>query len=116
MRTLLACALVLAAYCGARAEDKIDAKKLVGKWETKDKDVIEFTKDGKMTLTAKSGDKELKYEGTYKVDGNKLSATIKVDDRERTQKRTIAKLTDAELMTKGEEGEEETFVRIKDKK
>ena len=54
MRIVLGCALVVVMACGATAADeKIDAKKLVGKWEPKEKKekgnfVVEFQKDGKI--------------------------------------------------------------------
>src|SRR5436190_14683288 len=38
-------------------------------------------------------------EGTYKVDGNKLTATVKVGNQERTIIRTVSKLTDTELVS-----------------
>jgi uncharacterized protein (TIGR03066 family) len=122
MRTLLGCTLGLVICFGVSAKDeKIDAKKLVGKWEPKEqvKDkafTIEFTKDGKVTITAASGGKDTKVEGTYKVDGNKVTTTMKFGDKERTETHTVSKLTDTELVSKDEKGKEETLVRIKDKK
>ena len=122
MRAMLCCAATLALSFGVLAEEKkdekIDAKKLVGKWEPKEKGaagVVEFTKDGKVTITATVDGKEMKFEGTYKVDGNKLSATLKADDKEQTQTRTITKLTDTELVTKEDNGKETTLVRVKDR-
>lgn len=59
MRIVLGCALaVLMAGVGLAADEKIDAKKLVGKWEPKDRKekkegesvVIEFTKGGKVAV------------------------------------------------------------------
>lgn len=120
MRVILGCALVALMACGATAADeKIDAKKLVGKWEPKEKKengsfVIEFKKDGKVTLTA-SG-KDFKGDGTYKLDGNKLDLTMKFGDMDRKMTRTISKLTDTELVSSDEQGKEDTLVRIKGKK
>jgi uncharacterized protein (TIGR03066 family) len=121
MRAMLGCAVALVLCFGASAEDKkdaIDAKKLVGKWEPKEKGaagVVEFTKDGKVTITANVDGKESKFEGTYKIDGNKLSATVKAGDKEQTQTRTITKLTDTELVTTDDKGKERQYARIKGK-
>jgi uncharacterized protein (TIGR03066 family) len=119
MRIVLGCALaVLMAGAGLAADEKFDAKKLVGKWEPKEKKengsfVIEFMKDGKLTFTGTGGGKEFKGDGTYKLDGNKLEMTTKFGDMERKMTRTISKLTDTELVSKDEKGKEDTLVRIK---
>jgi len=125
MRALLGCAATLALCFGALAEEKkdekIDAKKLIGKWEPKEKAkdrtlLIEFTKDGKVAFTGTEGGKEMKAEGTYKVDGNKLTLDVKYGDKERKMTRIVSKLTDAELVSKEEGGKtEDTMVRVKDK-
>jgi uncharacterized protein (TIGR03066 family) len=115
MRTLLGCALVLGmAGAIAAAEDKIDAKKLLGKWENKDQKLtVEFLKDGKVSVAGG----EFKAEGTYKVDGNKLMLTVKFGDAETKMTRTVSKLTDTELVSKDDEsGKEDTLSRVKDKK
>ena len=122
MRIVLGCALAFVmAGVGLAADEKIDAKKLVGKWEPKEKKeggsfVIEFMKDGKLTFTANGGGKEFKGDGTYKLDGNKLEMTTKFGDMERKMTRTISKLTDTELVSKDEKGKEDTLIRIKGKK
>ena len=110
---LLGMAAVVALAGSARAEDKPDyAKLIVGKWEvTKaEKDtvpegtLIEFTKDGKMKIAAKKGDEDLKIEGTYKVEKDTFTMTLKVGDQERTQTITIAKITEKEMATKDKDG------------
>ena len=120
MRTLFGVALVgmLALVGGAGADDKkdekIDGKKLVGKWEPKEaagKAVIEFTKDGKLSITAGP---DVKYEGTYKVEGTKLTLTIKAGENEVKKSATILKLTDDLLEAEGEDGKK-MFTRIKAK-
>jgi uncharacterized protein (TIGR03066 family) len=124
MRTILGCVVVLALTAGLSAEDKkvdaIDAKKLVGKWEPKEKKedikmTIEFTKDGKMMVTITEKGKDTKLDGTYKVEGNKLMTTVKVGDMERTRTRTVSKLTDTELVSTDEKGKEDALIRLKDK-
>lgn len=123
MRAILGCVVVLLLSVGLTAEDKktdIDAKKLVGKWEPKDKKedakfVIEFTKDGKVKVNISGNGKDFNVEGTYKVEGNKLQTVVKIGDKEQTHTRTISKLTDTELVSSDEKGKEDTLVRIKDK-
>ncbi|MBN9117639.1 MAG: TIGR03066 family protein [Planctomycetes bacterium] len=126
MRAILGCALMILGICSCLcADDKksepIDAKKLVGKWEPKEKPkdasvTIEFTKDGKVTVAVVADDKGSKFEGTYKVDGNKLTVAMKTSGKEDTQTRTVIKLTDTELVTKDEKGKEREFTRVGDKK
>jgi uncharacterized protein (TIGR03066 family) len=125
MRVLLGCALLLVVWTSAPAEDKkeekIDAKLLVGKWSPKEKAkgvtvVVEFTKDGKMTVNSTTDDgTKLVDESAYKLDGNKLVMTMKVKDKEETRTTTIKKLTDTELVGADEKGQERTLVRIRDK-
>jgi len=112
---------------GARAEEKekekkIDyAKMLVGKWEaTKVAEgtipagtVVEFLKDGKMKVAGKKDDTELAFEGTYKVDGDKLIFKLKFGEEEREQTITITKLTETELATKNKEDKVVEFKRKK---
>jgi uncharacterized protein (TIGR03066 family) len=125
MRTLLGCTLGLLLCSGLVALDKkadpIDAKKLVGKWKLKndDKDgslTLDFAKDGKLTITIKFKDKEDKSTGSYKVEGNTLTITEKVGGKDESEKSTILKLTDTEMVTRREKAkEDDTFVRVKDK-
>ena len=106
----------------AAADEKIDAAKLLGKWTPQDpnkigKFVVEFMKDGKLTFKEDGGGKEFKAEGTYKLEGNKLSMSVKFGDKEEKMTRTISKLTDEELVSKDDaKGKEDTLVRVKDKK
>lgn len=116
MRTLLGFAVILALACGATAADeKIDGAKLVGKWEPVQPKkgevmVMEFTKDGKITIT---GEKDLKIEGTYKLDGNKLALNVKFMDVEIKEVVTLTKLTDTEMEGKDKEGKAESFKKVK---
>jgi uncharacterized protein (TIGR03066 family) len=124
MRMILGCVLMAVMVAGVSADDKeekIDIKKLIGKWKQKDatkgggKEVIEFAKDGKVSVSFGGKDKELKFNGTYKVEENKVTATMKEDGKEESKTVTVTKLTDTELTLKDDRGEEETFLRIKDK-
>ena len=95
---------------GFAADDKKDEKKddnatkIVGKWEiTKaggDVPVgsqIEFTKDGKLNAVIKAENMEIKLDGTYTVDKDKLAIKIKVGDQTVEETVTIKKLTDEML-------------------
>jgi len=125
MRTLLGCTLTLAVCFGVSADDKkeekIDAKMLVGKWEPKEKKegepkAIEFTKDGKAIFIYSVKDKEVTNGAGYTLDGDKLTLTVKIADKELKIEATVLKLTDTELTTKNDKGEERTLARVKDKK
>ncbi|HEY1186099.1 MAG TPA: TIGR03066 family protein, partial [Gemmata sp.] len=99
---------------------KFDSKKLVGKWEpAKPKKgeamVMEFTKDGKLTVTGEMNGKEVKIEGTYKLDGDKLSFALKFMDIEIKETVTLTKLTDEEMAGKDKDGKEESFKKVKPK-
>jgi uncharacterized protein (TIGR03066 family) len=129
MRTLLGLVLVLA--CGlAAAQDKkdekkdeaIDAKKLVGLWESTGggvgksggKTTVEYKADGKMTRRRTGGKSaEFEIEGTYKLDGKTLTQTTTFGETERTTKSTVLKLTGTELETESEKGTKTTYKRVK---
>src|SRR6185312_5753164 len=92
-----------------RGDDKPDyAKLLVGKWEVTKSDprtvpqgaVIEFKKDGKVTVTAKIEDKEMSFEGTYKLEGNTFTLVMKVGEMEHSNTITIVKISAKEMSTK----------------
>ena len=107
---------------GARAEDKPDySKMMVGTWTVTKADadtvppgtVIEFTADGKMKVTGKKDDKEMSFEGTYKVEGDKFTFTMKVGEEEHKDTITIVKLTDTELHVKNKDGKQSELTRKK---
>lgn len=107
-------ALLVSLSANARAEDdKVDYKKLiVGMWEVSKADegtvpegtLVEFTKDGKLKISAKKGDDDFKIEGTYKIVKNAFEYTLKLGDMEKSQTVTITKITEKEMATKNEEG------------
>ena len=103
------------------AYQKIDVKKLVGKWSAEDEDagtsmVVEFTKDGQLKVTAKEKKgKDVQLNGTYTVDGDKVAVTFKAGDKEFKETLTIVKLTDDELVTKDSKGKKDTFERMEEK-
>jgi uncharacterized protein (TIGR03066 family) len=115
---VVATSCVLALSAGAA--DKDNAKKLVGKWEVSKADegtlpkgaVIEFTKDGKLKLTAKKGDNDFNVEGTYKMDGDdKFTVSMKVGDDEHKTEVTILSIDDKSMKTKNKEGKTVEFTK-----
>jgi uncharacterized protein (TIGR03066 family) len=122
MNALRMLAVVCLIGAVARAEEKPDyAKLIVGKWEVTKADegtlpkgsIVEFTKDGKFTSHEKLGDKDVLFEGTYKVTGDKFELDLKMGDQTIKVAITITKLTDDEMHTKNEEGK---VVEVKRKK
>lgn len=124
MRVLIGlCAL--AAVCGAVAADdkkdeKFDAAKLLGKWEPKEAKkgeefVLEFDKGGKMTVRGTLDGKPQTLEGTYKLDGNKLSFELKAPGETIKETITLLKLDDDELEGREKDGRVEALKRVKSK-
>jgi len=128
MRTVLGGAAVLALACGvslAAGQAKVDGKKLVGKWvpapdkDKKDKSdkqtamTIEFTADGKVSMTVGAAGAEYKAEGTYKLAADKLTVQLRVGDADVKDTLTVKKLTDDELTTEDSKGKVEALRRKK---
>jgi uncharacterized protein (TIGR03066 family) len=133
LRLVFVACVAAALAAGASADDKKDGKdkdkvskakeKIVGVWEIQAKGAppgatptMEFTKDGKLTLIAKAGDKEFKVEGTYTVEDDKLTTTLKPPmggGKEFKQTWTITKLTDTDLETKDDKGKVTQFTKKK---
>ena len=116
MRIAIGCAFILAVAAAASAEEKIDAKKLLGKWERKDSKketafIVEFAKDGRLIVT--SG-KDFKTDGNYALDKDKLTIHLKIGENEVKDTLTITKLTDTELeYESGSKKTRDTFTRVK---
>src|SRR5437762_1548220 len=114
MRVFAAGAIVCLLGAVALADEKKgdNAKLLVGKWEVTKADegtlptgtMIEFTKDGKLILSGKTGDQEFKMEGTYKLKGDKFDFSLKMGEQEHSDEITIKKLDDKTLSTANKEG------------
>lgn len=121
MRTLvgMVAVLILTGFTVA-ADEKIDAKKLIGKWEPEKveekgiKLVLEFKDDGKMTISLTFMDETDKGEGTYKVDGNKIETEVALGaGKPKKDTLTIVKLTDKELTLKPSNGKELVLKKAK---
>ncbi|HKB01397.1 MAG TPA: TIGR03066 family protein [Gemmataceae bacterium] len=121
---LAACAALVLVVGGTSAQDKkVDAGKLVGKWElTKSSDenapkgaTVEFTKDNKLTVTIDIGGKKLELMGTYKVDGDKITVKIKSPDggKEEEDTDTIKELSDEKMVLIDKNKKETEFAKMK---
>jgi uncharacterized protein (TIGR03066 family) len=94
-------ALALTAVAGP-----IEGSKLIGVWElTKVEGKegphwrIEFSKDGKLRMTSKRGDKEYKAKGTYALKKDRLTLTVVVAGKTAdTRTVTVQTLKDKELV------------------
>ena len=120
MRALIgAVAVLVLAGASAAADEKVDAKKLIGKWEPVEKKdaglVVEFADKGKLTVSFDLMGKTEKIEGTYKLDKDKLEIAMTFMGEEKKETLTVTKLTDDELVTKDSKGKEEKLKRMKAK-
>jgi uncharacterized protein (TIGR03066 family) len=95
------------------------AKKLVGVWEiTNNKEAppgatIEFTRDGKLMMRAKVGEKELKFDGTYELKDQTIVSKVSFAGKTKTESNKIKKLTEKELVIVDEQGKVEEYKRVK---
>jgi uncharacterized protein (TIGR03066 family) len=103
---------LLTTLAWAGDEPKLDARKLVGRWQPVREDgkpsafVIEFKKDGTLEVTERGKTNR----GTWKVKGGKLE--VKLGEK-KSVTLTVKKLTDKELVTEERSGKTERFVRKK---
>ena len=110
--------LLSVAAWSARAEDD-NAKKIIGTWEiTKSEEVpagsvVEFTKDGKLIINTKLDDKDLKLEGTYKVEKDKLMIKITFMGETNESTDEIVKLTDDAMELKDKDKKVTTLKKKK---
>jgi uncharacterized protein (TIGR03066 family) len=109
-------AIVCLLGAAARADDKKDNAKLIqGKWEVvaaheggpPKGGIVEFTKDGKIKVTGEQNGMKMEFDGTYKVNGNKMVLTFKFGDNETPVNLTIDKLDETTCITTGEQGKVE---------
>ena len=121
MRKFSAFALVVFMCAAVRpvAADDDNAKKIVGTWEvTKGAelsvgDVFEFTKDGKVIATVAINKKEVKVEGTYKIEKDKLITKIVTKGKEIEDTDEIVKLTDDAMELRDKDKKVTTFKKKK---
>jgi uncharacterized protein (TIGR03066 family) len=95
------------------------AKKLVGGCEiTNNKEAppgatVEFTRDGKMQMRAKVGEKELNIDGTYELKDDAIVSRLSIGGKTKTESNKIRKLTEKELVIVDEKGKVEEYKRVR---
>lgn len=101
----------------APKKDTTNRDKLVGTWEIAKSTEglvgtsMEFTRDGKLIMTAKAGEQTVKVEGSYTVDGDSLTIVQNVGGQEVRETTKIRQLTDKTLTTVDAKGQSEEFKR-----
>lgn len=117
MKTLLAALVVIALAGHARADD---APKLLGKWEvtkstgdTPAGTVVEFQKGGKLTATVTIEDKAVKLDGTYKLDGKKLTVALTLNEQKLEHDFTATFKGDDGLELEDADGKVDTLTKKK---
>lgn len=122
LKLLAAVAVVCLLGTAARADEKDDvAKKIVGTWAVAKADpgtfppgaVVEFQKDNKLRLTAKKGDMDLSFDGSYKLDGKALTLSLTVGGNGRTNELTVVKVSDTEMTIEGKDNKKVEFTKKK---
>jgi uncharacterized protein (TIGR03066 family) len=122
MKTLCAAVLgvCVVVFAGTAAAQDDNAKKIVGSWEVAKQTgdlpvgtIVEFLKDGKMTVTIKEDGKDMKLAGTYKLEKDKLNVTLMIGDEKHEEALTIKKLTDDALEVEDKDKKTETFKKKK---
>jgi uncharacterized protein (TIGR03066 family) len=126
MKPLFAIALGIALFAPAFAaadEPKKDdfAAKILGKWElTKSDDntapvgaLVTFAKGGKLTVVVTVDGKEMKFEGTWKIEKDQLLTELKVADNAVTDTDTIKKLTDETMEIEGKDKKKTVLTKKK---
>lgn len=104
-------------------EKKVDAAKLIGRWEMTRSTLamppkaasVEFTKDNKVNISVTDKDgKEDKYSGTYRVEGDKLTVKLLTPgEAEKEDTDTIQTLTDEKFLLVDKDKKEIEFARKK---
>jgi uncharacterized protein (TIGR03066 family) len=110
----------LVVFAGTAQGQDDNAKKIVGMWEVTKSgsqvpvgSTIEFTKDGKLIASLKIEGMDLKLDGTYKVEKDKLTVKIKVMDQNIEETSTIKKLTDDALEIEDKDKKVDVFKKKK---
>jgi uncharacterized protein (TIGR03066 family) len=116
LRLMAVGAMMCVLGAAARADEKKDNAKLIqGKWEViaaheggpPKGGTVEFTKDGKLKVSGEQNGMKMDFDGTYKVDGNKMVLTFKIGDNEQSVTITIDKLDETTCITTSEHGKVE---------
>lgn len=105
----------------APAAEASNKEKILGVWEMTKGDekvpkgaTFEFTKEGKVKMTATIEGRKISFELTYSVDGNKLKTVSPGKDGKKVEDiDTIEKLTDTEMVLKDSKGKVVEFKKKK---
>jgi uncharacterized protein (TIGR03066 family) len=100
---VIACILAV----GIRAEEKDDAKRVVGKWTVVKATpgtfplgtVLDLSNDGKTKVIGIRDGKEFIHAGTYNVDGTTIIITVVIESSEQKHTLIITKISDTEMVT-----------------
>jgi len=113
-------ALIVLAGSFARADEKIDKTKLVAVWKLVKSDedapkgaTAEFTKDGKLNISFERDGKQEKLEGSYTLEGDKLTVILKKGGNEDKDMLTIKTLSDDKLVIENKDGKKHEFEKVK---
>lgn len=115
MKALMAFGLAVLLGTACAAADDDFAKKIVGPWVVDKSEelppgaTVDFQKDGKVVISAKDKDKDVRHEGTYKVEKDKLTTKFNFNGKVLEQTDTITKLTDEVLEVTDREKKTSTF-------
>jgi len=118
---LLALAMTGLAGSLALADEKIDKTKLVGKWKMVKIDgnvppvdvIMEFTKDGKLTISYEKDGKTGKVDATYSVENDKLTVTNKKGDSEEKNTETVTMPSADKLVITKSDGKKAELEKVK---
>jgi uncharacterized protein (TIGR03066 family) len=110
----------LVTFAGTATAQDDNAKKIMGAWEIAQKtgelpvgSGFEFLKDGKMVVVLREDGKDVKFDGTYKFEKEKLVVTLTVMGEKLEEALTIKKLTDDTLELEDKDKKTETFKKKK---
>ncbi len=103
----------------AKAQDD-NAKKLVGTWvldkagsELPVGTTVQFTDKGQLNVVVKDASGDLKFDGTFKVEKDKLIVKLKINDQTIEETATIKKLTDDALEIEDKDKKVDSFKKKK---
>jgi uncharacterized protein (TIGR03066 family) len=103
----------------ARAQDD-NAKKIVGVWELTKAggelpkgSTVEFARGDKLVVVAKIENSEMKFEGTYKIEKDKLTVKLKIGEMDVEETVTVKKLTDDTLEIEDKDKKVDVFTKKK---
>ena len=123
MKKLSALVLGVLVLAGSATAHDDNAKKIVGKWEITKAGggapvgtIIEFTKDNKVAATLKLDGMEIKLDGTYKIEKDKIELKLKAGDMNIDETLTIKKLTDDALELEDKDKKIDELKKVKEKK